>query len=592
MKKSIIAFLLLMVFIVALAATFNSTTGGGSWSSTGTWQGGIVPADNGSHTVNIIGDVAAPTSLQGFTALSLSNGKFFTSGTSSINQNLTLNAITNFNVVNGNIVVYGDLTLTNNTTLTITSGSLTVTGILSITNGSSIIQNSSGSISAGSLTTGGSGGSLTMNSGSLTVTNALSITSASTITLASGVSTTAGSLSISDNSNAILNNNGTTTISGNVTQGGVLNNIGSLQVNGNLNSSGSSSSVTTNGGSLNITGNVSLPASGTLKVNPGGQTLIFGSTTVYSNENLIVGTNVAPPPYADLAIKGDLVAQTSGDLTINQNGKFAVFGNMTASGGATKFIVNNGGQAYVHGNINFTGGGDEITNNNSTSPFGLYVNGTVTNSGGGSITTSNSADRSTMESTNVPFTNWANAMFALLPVKLLYFKVINVEDKCVTLNWMTESEIHFQEFIIEKSTGGKEFFKIGSVRAQGGVDLQHLYSFVDRQPFTGRAYYRLKALDLDGRFEYFNIVKAEFSGAKQLVVYPNPTNGSFISLSLNFLPLEKDLIKITDNTGLIVSTLQPFTFDNKLNFAKDLSPGLYFLHYIGEESHTIRFVVR
>lgn len=518
MNKRFGLLLLLFVTHTIYAATYNSTTTGGNWASTGTWVGGAVPGSWGSHTVNINGNVSltsSTNSLSGFTLISLASGKSFTSGTSTTSNSLTLTQNT-FNSA-GTIVIYGDLNL-NDTDLNLTTGSLVVTGTLTINY-------------------------------------------SSTVTIQSGVNVTVGTLNINNNSDAILNNSGNLTVTGSVSQGGVLNNLstGTITVNGNFDSTGSGSSVTTNSGMLNVKGSMDFPSSGKLYVNPGGQTYVDGSVTVRSNENLVVGTNVNPPPYADMVIRQNLVSQGSGDITLNRNARMAVFGNVTANGGGTLFTINDGGQVYINGNMNFNGGGSTIDNNNDGIPYGFYGDGGVTLNGGGS-TVEGQAKQSVaiMKAQDKPFYDWVAAIagspLTPLPVTMLYFKIQDVSTRGIDLRWATAVEKNFEYFQVERAGADLNFETIGKVNSAGGLNVTTSYSYLDNTPLNGKNYYRLKIVDLDGSYEYTGVIVAESTGViaakADVKVYPTIIEDSFtIEFNSEFaMPVKMTLVDAVGNT--------------------------------------------
>jgi hypothetical protein len=522
-------------------ATFTSTTTGGNWATGGTWTGGSTPANWANNTAVLNGNISltsTTTAINGFTSITLNNGKSFTSGTSSIANDLTLQNVT-FNVVSGSMTVYGNLALSS-TALTITSGNLIVTGTLDINSGS-------------------------------------------TLTVASGGTVTAASFNTSNNSDAILTNNGNVTINGNVSHGGVItnNSTGTMQINGNLVSTGSGSSLYTNNGILNVTGSMTLPNSGKLQNNPGGQILVANSVTVSSNQNLINGTNVSPPLYADLVIEKNLIQSSSGDVLLQKNSRTAVYGNVTDSGGGgTLLTVSNGGQVYINGNIVYTGGGDIITNSNTTNPWGLYVNGTTTNSGGGSTTTVNKASKAVMQSTNAPFYNWvASLVDSPLPIKLLYFKVEETSASGIALTWATATEENFDRFIVERSQDGKTFESITEIKGAGNSKKVLTYGYKDENPSNGKNYYRLKELDLDEKFEYSNVLSADFQGTNSVTLYPNPSNGEFINYSTNFSPQSDDEITVIDLSGAEVIRQRVDEGTGRIEFNFPLKAGAYIVKY-------------
>lgn len=391
-----------------------------------------------------------------------------------------------------------------------------------------------------------------------------------------------------------LNINHNMNIGGSASFGGTvnINAAGTLTLNANLTVNG--------GGTINVYGTLivagNITLNGNLRVQPGGKVVVEGSVTVVSSTYLTIGTAVAPPPYADMVIYQDLAQQGSGDVTINRNGRLAVFGNVTDSGGGGTFIqVNNGGQAYVHGDITYSGGGSSIQNNNTTNPYGLYVNGTATSSGGGGTVTTNMGDQQTMQDTNPDFFSWVSSHpNSPMPVTLLYFKVNEIEESKVVLVWATSKEQDFDYFEVEHSTNGHTFVSIGTQTGAGyNTESVQNYTFTDSNPVIGSNYYRLKAVDLDGSVEYFNIVFANVKADKQLAIYPNPSDGKRITTQLNFEPLHQAKIQVSDLTGIVVAETAVTGIEVDVEFSTQLKPGVYLVTYYAQGfKRTERLLVR
>lgn len=75
------------------------------------------------------------------------------------------------------------------------------------------------------------------------------------------------------------------------------------------------------------------------------------------------------------------------------------------------------------------------------------------------------------------------------------------------LEWSTASEWNSQLFVIEKSSNGVEFVDIGTIDAAGNSGVEESYRYLDFEKRTEVAYYRLKAVDLDGSTSYSQTVK-------------------------------------------------------------------------------------
>jgi hypothetical protein len=376
--------------------------------------------------------------------------------------------------------------------------------------------------------------------------------------------------------------NNTMTISTNYNTGSATLNVNankSLTVNGNM-TLGGGSTVNVSG-TLTINGDLTLNS--TLNILPGGKVVVYGNATVNSSNYLIVGTNVAGPPYADLVIKNDLRQYGSGDVTVKKNGRIAVFGNVKDDGGGGTFLsLTNGAQVYVDGNINYSGGGNSINNGNSTSPYGLYVNGTTTNSGGGSSTTSNNANKATMQSTNAPFSSWVATQQTLMPVTLLFFK-----SNGSILEWATASEKNFDYFVVEFSKNGSDFSDLGKVRGHGNTEERHDYSFEVANPVSGKSYFRLKSVDFDGHPETFNVISVVFESTRSVKLFPNPVVAGNINVDFNFEPSEEVSVSFTNLSGMEVGSYKIGGIENLV--ALSLDAGTYIVRVTSSE---INFVTR
>ncbi len=118
----------------------------------------------------------------------------------------------------------------------------------------------------------------------------------------------------------------------------------------------------------------------------------------------------------------------------------------------------------------------------------------------------------------------------VIPVTWLSFNA-KLDNKIVLLDWKTATESNSSHFEVERSSNGYQFEKIGQVTAAGNSNAVTSYVFTDRLPVKGMNYYRLKQVDLDGKFSYSETRKVEIKTDLPLfVLYNNPSNGSAITV--------------------------------------------------------------
>ena len=108
-----------------------------------------------------------------------------------------------------------------------------------------------------------------------------------------------------------------------------------------------------------------------------------------------------------------------------------------------------------------------------------------------------------------------------LPVELASFEgVVNTES--VSLNWQTSTELNNAKFIIETSTEGEVFNRIGEIAGAGTTTEAHTYQFSHQTPSAGANYYRLKQVDFDGTFAYSKVIAINAVGNDKIFAFPNP----------------------------------------------------------------------
>jgi hypothetical protein len=144
----------------------------------------------------------------------------------------------------------------------------------------------------------------------------------------------------------------------------------------------------------------------------------------------------------------------------------------------------------------------------------------------------------------------------LLPIELASFKVTNLENKRAKLVWATTMEKNASHFEIEYSLNGIDFSKIGEVAAVGNSSNSIDYEYIHDSPIKGYNYYRLKMMDLDGKFDYSR-TDAIFlmpSAETPLWVFPNPADESQ-ELNFRFIENQKGRIYIFNGEGKLVKDL-------------------------------------
>jgi uncharacterized delta-60 repeat protein len=138
-----------------------------------------------------------------------------------------------------------------------------------------------------------------------------------------------------------------------------------------------------------------------------------------------------------------------------------------------------------------------------------------------------------------------------LPISLISFTASRQNSGAVTLNWQTLFEQNTSTFDVQRSSDGRQFTTIGSVKASGFSTSEKGYQYLDAQPLSPVGYYRLKTVDTDKKESYSPIVLMKASGFAKLEAYPNPATSS---VQLQYMATGEDL-RIYDVTGRVVKTM-------------------------------------
>jgi len=146
--------------------------------------------------------------------------------------------------------------------------------------------------------------------------------------------------------------------------------------------------------------------------------------------------------------------------------------------------------------------------------------------------------------------------FGPLPVTLVSFTAAK-QEKNVLLKWTTATEIDNDYFIIERSSNGNNWETISQMPTQGnGSNLQY-YQDKDLTPLQGVNFYRLKQVDIDGKFVYSKTVMVDMRLNKEnnLVLMPNPVVSDALTLNLSDIEASGNCkILLYDMTGKITKT--------------------------------------
>lgn len=187
-----------------------------------------------------------------------------------------------------------------------------------------------------------------------------------------------------------------------------------------------------------------------------------------------------------------------------------------------------------------------------------------------------------------------------LPVKLISFGG-TLKNNTAFLNWIADNQVDFSAYEIERSVTGTDFSSIGVKQRQGTGAERQQYQFTDDLAAVNSDvfFYRLKMIDMDGRFAYSNVIMIRKGGVKAggLIVSPNPVAGNGMT-TVRFEANTKGTVelRIIDLAGRVVLKQQNNVYEgtNSITMSNlnKLQPGMYLLQMSnGEATEVTKFTI-
>lgn len=466
------------------AGTFNCSSANGT-------IGTLNVASNFSHTAGTITETANGSGLIVFNG---SSSQTFTSGGTvsnainyTVNTGSTLQMAAATTVVNGNsfiLLAGGTLGITSTAGITAAiataTGNIRTTGARTFNTGANYIYNGAGGAQV-------SGSGLPATIRRLTINNAAGVSLTNAVSLVTNVAAT----------NPLILTSG-------ILSGSKLT---------------ISNAYTGAGGAGSATSHVSVPMAKT------------GST----NYEFPIGNGSIYRPISVATLSGSATLTAT---YVQANPKTA-FGTALQAGidhiGICEYWDISGGGA-VTGIVGLKFGGSCNGNGYVNAPAALLVahwNGTVwENKGnaGGATLTSVTANTATTFS---PFTIGSSTGLNPLPVKFSDVKAYSKQNG-VQIDWTNLTESNLVNYIVERSVNGVDFIVINQVAPRSNTSDKEMYSSFDASPVSGANFYRIKAIETDGKIIYSKLLKVSIGAtAKDLSLFPNPVTNNIVTIGFS-----------------------------------------------------------
>jgi hypothetical protein len=285
--------------------------------------------------------------------------------------------------------------------------------------------------------------------------------------------------------------------------------------------------------------------------------------------------------YQDIDVSADAALIDGSNLTTTFSGYIQT--PISPQGDAGRFIVD------------FMTAANVVLGTSYTTPYQSFAGG----SGNGWVNYSNTriAPAGTRKirirmQTTVSVTPAINAYFddislttaSTLPLTLVSFKG-DTRTAYNDLSLSTSQESNTSHFGVERSTTAGGWKEIGHVNAAGNSQVVLNYTFRDKTPGAVN-YYRLRMVDVDGKYTISHVIKLSKvdDGELEVKVFPNPATG-FLNISMSFA--QKFELKILNNTGQLVQGRQLGSQNNHTINVSALAPGFYILQLKSPSGKTV-----
>jgi hypothetical protein len=194
-----------------------------------------------------------------------------------------------------------------------------------------------------------------------------------------------------------------------------------------------------------------------------------------------------------------------------------------------------------------------------------------------------------------PDGGYAEAGAIILPVTLINFGVTENQGKNL-LQWTTASESNSDYISIERSSDGRNFTTIGTVKAAGFSSTDIHYTFTDATPLTGLNYYRLALVDKDNSKGYSNTAAVSNKSNTSLTIATAQLSRSNNNVAITVVSAQNQKTSLTlfDANGKLFLN-EPVQLQKGMNTinknTSTLSSGIYYIKLSAADETVVKNVL-
>ncbi len=170
-----------------------------------------------------------------------------------------------------------------------------------------------------------------------------------------------------------------------------------------------------------------------------------------------------------------------------------------------------------------------------------------------------------------------NFPMTVMPVRWIGLQVKANNKNQVFVNWQVSDEINNKGYHVEMSYDGQSWMDIGYVPSKAMNSNETAYDLTFMKKMTGLTYFRIKQLDIDGKFSYSWVKKLDMAAQEEPFIWPNPVSNAF-----NLMAKDSNVkIQIVNLGGKVAMTVPLKTGVNRVDVS-DLAKGIYTVRYTME----------
>ena len=168
-------------------------------------------------------------------------------------------------------------------------------------------------------------------------------------------------------------------------------------------------------------------------------------------------------------------------------------------------------------------------------------------------------------------------VLTVLPVRWIGLQVKANNKNQVFVNWQVSDEVNNMGYHVEMSYDGQAWIDLGYVPAKTTTNTEEEYDCTFIKKMTGLTYFRIKQLDIDGKFSYSWVKKLYMDAQDDLFIWPNPVSNSFNIMSRD----SNAKIQVVNLGGKVAMTIPLKTGVNQVDVS-NLTKGIYTVRYTME----------